>query len=720
MHGKDLDPSAPSPSSEEASRRTTPPDATVSPTIAPFPYEPPHQTPPPRPSRRRTAAGILTVVILAVLIYGLWFVFTARQLRLSIQPEPDGIHFAGAMLTPQLRGYYLLRPGTYRIRAVKAGYVPLEIDIVVADQDRQTLELVMEKLPGRLDIAAHETDRPEAAIAAARILIDGQEVGTTPLHNREVAAGPHQLRIEADLYRGLETTITVEGMGRHQTLLFGLIPDYARLSVASDPSSAVILVDGERRGETPGVLQLRAGRRHLKLQHPGYKPWEQIVPIEAGPSVTLDTVVLEPLDGRLTIESRPTGVSVMVGARYHGQTPITISLPPNQSLRVQLSKAGYASTSREVTLSSGEETALQVSLAPRMGIVYLRDAPAGSILWVDGRAKGPVPEQVSLLAVPHRIEIRKEGFTAVVRTITPRPGFPVELQAGLKRTNATEVPGVIRAANGYRLKRFAPARFQMGSSRREQGRRANETLRVIVMERPFFMGIKEVTNREFRAFQPDHDSGSFKGRPLDGDDQPVVQITWEQAARYCNWLSRKEGLTPVYVVSGGNLRATVPIGTGYRLPTEAEWEFCARFGAASRSWKYPWGAGFPPPAKSVNIADASAAPIINLVMEKYTDTFPTSAPAGSFAPNPDGLYDLAGNVAEWCHDLYSIFPAQPGLVATDPAGPQEGRHHVVRGSSWKDASIGRLRAAYRDYQDEAQADLGFRICRYAEPPGSTP
>jgi formylglycine-generating enzyme required for sulfatase activity len=655
-----------------------------------------------------------------VLLCSLWFVFTARQLRLDIQPEPDRVAVQGALLTPRLRGYYLLRPGSYHIRAFKAGYTPLEIDVQVTHQERQALALTMEKLPGRLDITAHEAGRPDAAVAQARVFIDQTAVGKTPLKDLQVTAGEHRLRIEADLYRPLETPLRVEGMGRRQHLVYGLIPHYAQVTVVSDPPDAVIHVDGVRRGLTPATLPMAAGPRHLELRHPGYKPWVQTVPVETGPPVTLETVILDPLDGRLAIDSQPKGASVMVGSQYRGQTPLTVDLPPNTSHRVQLSKSGYAPASREITLTSGEETTLRVDLEPRLGIVHLRGAPQGASLWVDGRPRGPVPEKLSLLAVPHRIEIRKEGFTPVAHRVTPRPDFPIELSARLKRTNATEVPGVIRAPDGYRLKLIRPARFQMGASRREQGRRANETLRLILLTRPFFMGLREVSNREFRAFDPGHDSGSYKGTPLNLDDQPVVQVTWEQAARFCNWLSLQEGLAPVYRETNGTLRPVDPIGNGYRLPTEAEWEFCARHGAAARGWKYPWGKAYPPPAKSVNIADASAARLMNLVVEKYDDTFPAAAPVGSFPPNPDGLFDLGGNVAEWCHDFYSIYPAQPGVVATDPSGPAEGQHHVIRGSSWQDASIRTLRAAYRDYQDEARPDLGFRICRYAEPTGSRP
>ncbi|MGD9330598.1 MAG: PEGA domain-containing protein, partial [Desulfobacterales bacterium] len=649
-----------------------------------------------------------------------WFVFTARQLRLEIQPEPEKVTVRGALLTPRILDYYLLRPGTYQLTALKEGYVPLETTITVAQQDRQTLNLTMQKLPGRLDISTHVADQPEAPVTNAQILINEQAVGESPLQALEVAAGSHTLRIETPLYRTLETTITVEGLGRKQTLAFGLTPDFAEVTVDSAPREAEISLDGTRRGVTPATLPMGAGARRLELRRAGFKPWVRTVQIKAGPPVTLETAMLVPLDGRLAITSQPAGANVMVAAQYQGQTPLEIELPPDRPLVVQLSKPGYVSASREVTLTSGEQTAIQVPLTPRRGIVYLRGAPDGATLYVDGQARGPVPEKLTLLAVPHRIEIRKQGHVPQTRQVTPRPGFPIELRVALKRTNATETPGVIKAANGYRLKRIDPGQFQMGASRREQGRRANETLRVIRLTRPVYMGLKEVTNREFRGFEPGHDSGTFKGYDLNQDDRPVVQVTWQQAARFCNWLSRKEGFAPVYVEGAGGLRATNPIGNGYRLPTEAEWEYCARTGPSARSWKYPWGQGYPPPAQSVNIADASATKILNLVLENYADSHPAAAPVGAFPPNPEGLFDLGGNVAEWCHDHYTIYPYRPGQVDTDPVGPAVGQHHVIKGSSWKHASIRNLRAAFRDYQDEARIDLGFRVCRYVGPKETAP
>ena len=159
----------------------------------------------------------------------------------------------------------------------------------------------------------------------------------------------------------------------------------------------------------------------------------------------------------------------------------------------------------------------------------------------------------------------------------------------------------------------------------------------------------------------------------------------------------------------------IPLNHGYRLPTEAEWVYCARVDDAGSTTKYPWGSKFPPADKTANLADKSAQTILPLFLENYSDGHPVAAPPGSLAPNRRGLFDLDGNVSEWCHDFYKIYAYAKGRVATDPTGPATGRHHVVRGGSWKQASIQTLRGAYRDYQEKTRIDLGFRICRYVKP-----
>jgi formylglycine-generating enzyme required for sulfatase activity len=341
--------------------------------------------------------------------------------------------------------------------------------------------------------------------------------------------------------------------------------------------------------------------------------------------------------------------------------------------------------------------------------------PSDAVLFVDGKKFGRVPRQLKLNAVEHKVLLKKKGYDSFSTKITPRPGFPQEISTILKKkgTQSSGSASKILAKNGYPLKLIPPGVFTMGASRREQGRRPNETLRNIVLKRPFYMGTREVTNKEFREFLSNHNASSYRGRRLDNDDLPVVQVTWEQAAMFCNWLSAKEMLAPVYRIEGETVFASDLSAKGYRLPTEAEWEYCARVKKNGNLLKYPWGKKFPPIAASGNFADRSAKGVLSSYLKNYDDGYVVTAPPARFSPNEFGLYDMGGNVAEWCHDYYAIYSSSDKMTV-DPSGPDGGKHRVVRGSSWKDASIGALRLSFRDYSDRKREYIGFRVCRYAE------
>jgi formylglycine-generating enzyme required for sulfatase activity len=510
--------------------------------------------------------------------------------------------------------------------------------------------------------------------------------------------------------------VEVEGCGKIQIVDAALISSTAGVSVRSVPAGAVVRVNGVSRGRTPLRIDLLQGTYRLQLLADGFKPWQTTLDILPEKAIELEEIRLQPADGTLQLQTTPTGASVMDGTRYAGRTPLEIVLSPGQPHKIKITKPGYADLVQEISLRPGEKKTMTATLSALEGIVYFEVEPGGAELLVDGESRGKIPPELRLIPVPHRLEIRKEGYHAYKTKLTPRQGFPQKIRVALQPVTSKEnkKTGLLTAHNGYRLKKIEPGAFTMGSSRREQGRRSNETLRKVQLNRPFLMGVTEVTNGEFRAFTSDYSSGAFQAETLNRDKQPVVSVSWEQAARYCNWMSQKESLPPAYVERGGELFPASPMTAGYRLPTEAEWEYCARFSGDGGLQKYPWGNTFPPGQKAGNFADASAKGLLSNYIESYNDGYRVTAPVAQFPANAMGLFDMGGNAAEWCMDAYSIYSYQPGKTYTDPTGPGEGKLRVIRGSSWKDASITTLRLAYRNYGNGTLNDVGFRICRYAE------
>ncbi len=176
------------------------------------------------------------------------------------------------------------------------------------------------------------------------------------------------------------------------------------------------------------------------------------------------------------------------------------------------------------------------------------------------------------------------------------------------------------------------------------------------------------------------------------DDHPVVDVSWNDAVAFCKWLSEKEG-------------------RHYRLPTEAEWEYACRAGTTTRYW-----CGDDPESlvKVANIYDQSSAKVFP-EWSKYAlsgdDGFPFTAPVGSFRPNAFGLYDMHGNVWQWCADFYGEDTYAKSPV-DDPHGPAKGDKHVRRGGAWHSWPL-YCRASFRNYNTPQSRyfNLGFRVAR---------
>jgi formylglycine-generating enzyme required for sulfatase activity len=346
----------------------------------------------------------------------------------------------------------------------------------------------------------------------------------------------------------------------------------------------------------------------------------------------------------------------------------------------------------------------------------VRAQPADAQLFIDGKPSGVANQTLRLVATTHEIEIRKTGFVDFKASVTPRPGVQQRVEATLltpEQSRIAATPAVARTKFEQQLRLMPIGRFTMGSPRREPGRRANESQRDVEFKRGFYISVTEVTNSQFRRFKPEHRSGLIGNHTLDLDNQPVVGVTWMDAALYCNWLSEQEGLPAAYEKKGETLVAVNPMTKGYRLPTDAEWEWAARYEGGSKLRRYPWGDALPVAQRSGNYADVTARLIVQDVIPDYDDGFAAAAPVGKFPANSLGLQDLGGNVAEWVHDYYTV-SVDSGQTLVDPAGPAEGKQHVIRGASWKHSGVTDLRLSARDFGEGSRNDVGFRVARYAE------
>ena len=658
-------------------------------------------------SRRTTAIVGSALAILATLG---WFAFTAKSVELVTVPQAEDVGLPETLFKFRIGDRHLLRSGSHRVVARRAGYYPLDEVIEVGSSPAQTVRLELTKLPG---IIAFSTE-PEVG---AEVLVDGESIGTAPLSDVEVEPGRHRVEFVAERYLAEVLELDVIGEGQPQSLSAELTPNWAPVSVSSRPAGAQVVVDGTALGTTPVDLELEAGERELEFRLPGYNAWRDTITVLADQPLSVPEAALVQADGRVDLVTDPPGAAVSVNGEFRGSTPLTLRLAPGRSHNIALNKPGYEPATRELSVAADSGRRLEIPLVAQLGVIEVVSDPPAAEIYVDGEPGGATPARLTLLAVVHELEVRLEGHASQSTTVTPRTGFPQRWETVLEAQDTftgAGYPRIVQTSLGQDLRLVLPGEFTIGSSRREQGRRSNEALRAIRLTEGFYLGVREVGNAEFRQFDPEHDSGAFSGVSLNDDEQPVVRVTWEQVAQFMNWLSIKDALQPVYEEADGAWRPVRPLRNGYRLPTEAEWAWAARFAGREEPLIFAWGAALPPPDRVGNYADISARQLLPTTLVTYNDGFGVAAPSGSFPANSLGIFDLGGNVSEWVQDYYEVGRTETEIVAEDPLGPEIGRFHVVRGPSWRGATVTNLRMASRNFSAEGDEQVGFRIARNLE------
>ena len=289
--------------------------------------------------------------------------------------------------------------------------------------------------------------------------------------------------------------------------------------------------------------------------------------------------------------------------------------------------------------------------------------------------------------------VRQLRRLSVMRRTQQRARLEKRLAELLDAGVPPAVPEVVNSI-GMRLALIPPGRFRMGSPAEEQGRQVDEgPMHQVELTRPFYLGVFLVTQAQYARVMGSNPSffsatggGWSEVEGLDTSDFPVEQVSWEEACRFLDRLSAR----PEEAVRGRH----------YRLPSEAEWEYSCRGGASSTT---PFHCG-----NSLSSAQANFDgnhPYGEGPLGPYLGR---TCPVGSYRPNALGLYDMHGNVWEWCADWYAedYYKTSPRC---DPPGPSEGSKRVIRGGNWfLDGWNCRSAYLYRRLIDDRIQYAGFR------------
>lgn len=186
----------------------------------------------------------------------------------------------------------------------------------------------------------------------------------------------------------------------------------------------------------------------------------------------------------------------------------------------------------------------------------------------------------------------------------------------------------------------------------------------------FFICKYEITFDEYDAFCEDTNRKKLDDNDWGRGNMPVIKVSWFEAVAYCNWRSKKEGLSLCYTIDDTDVKCDFSVN-GYRLPTEAEWEYAAR--ERGKNVRFGNGKDIAKP-KEMNINPNGT--YINKVSGVFRGR---TVHVGSFAPNSLGIYDMSGNVCEWCWDWFGNYTDLPQI---NPTGPEIGPHKMLRGGGW--------------------------------------
>jgi formylglycine-generating enzyme required for sulfatase activity len=613
---------------------------------------------------------------------------------------------------------YNVERGTHTLLLKKAGYKNLERQITVSEENKYLENLKMTEL----ELAAVQI---RSTPQGATVLIDGVDKGKTDV-GHWYYPGSYELKLNLTGYLPITEKITVRE-GQTNTFSKTLTKNIAYLTLSVNPADATITIQG--KNYAPGEIELIPGHYTVQISRSGYLSQSLEISLELGQRLSR-SITLVKNAGTLVVTVSPTDAVLLINKENMGSQR-RIELAPGR-YRLELEKTGWNGISEMIEIELGATLNKSYTLIQKVGKLQFSVTPldaAVSLKHSDGSVNKSWSGMQMLKDLPigeytltasmngyesktQKLIIEENKSASVTMTLDKKAAAPVAATPTVADPSADG-----RSASGIEMLFIKGGSFDMGSNDGENDEKPVH--RVTVSD--FYMGKTEITVAQFAEFiaaanyktSAESGGGSYiwtgsqwekrsgvswkddvngKSRPRSDYNHPVIHVSWLDAAEYCNWLSRKEGRSPAYSINGSNVSWNQN-ANGYRLPTEAEWEYAAGT-STSLSNRMKW-------------AGTSNENSLGNYAWYSSNSGSKTHPVGTKQPNALGLHDMSGNVWEWCWDWYGSYSSN---AQTNPAGPPSGSRRVIRGGGWfHDAQGCRVANRFGRPPSDSSTTLGFRL-----------
>ena len=454
-------------------------------------------------------------------------------------------------------------------------------------------------------------------------------------------------------------------------------------AISVQPKDAKVTVDGvlqESSSDGEYSAMLPYGNHTYKVEAGGYISKSGSFSVSSGDMTPVSVSLVSAL-ATVSVTCPTPAVSLYVDKKSVGNAPWIGSLKEGMHL-VEAKKNGYRSQQKTIQLSQQQKLDVAFGeLIAIQGNLSVNYKPFGADVYVDGKKLGQSPRVFNgLLVGNHQVEVRKDGYATDKKSVTISEGQTMSISGTLSSNKASssgyassfslssgsnEISIPVKNGITIDMVKVEAGTFMMDATSEMQNPWDDvKPVHQVTLTNDYYMGKYEVTQALWKTVMGSNPS-NFKG-----DNLPVEQVSWDDCQEFIDKLNSMAGRK-------------------FRLPTEAEWEYAARGGMKSRGYRYS-GSG--------NISDVAW----------YTDNSDSKThPVGTKQSNELGLYDMAGNVSEWCQDWYGSYVSS---FQTNPTGAVSGSDRVACGGSWyNDARI--CRSSFRSHctPDARYGNLGLRL-----------